>query len=561
MTVDENIPTEMSGQNNPVIPVIDGQRLKVLIEASLTWLKTNQQIVNDLNIFPVPDGDTGTNMVLTMQAAYNEISSSGEHNIGKMAHTIAQGALMGARGNSGVILSQIWRGFARALDSQDTMDASTFVRALGEGRNTAYKGIVRPVEGTILTVAKDIAAEGEKSLQTTSDFNIILENIVQAADVSVRHTPELLPILKQAGVVDSGGKGLFYIFEGMLRLIKGQSLDIPLATVQPLSAMALQETMETIEPGQDYEVVIDFSPSQPLDLERFYNDLTQFGTSIQVGEGDGMYRMHIHVATEKRYLPIDYTMTLGTITRVMMENLVAQVEQIDKLKANKINLTRVEPGQIAVVAISPGFGLSRIFASLGISAIVDGGQTMNPSTEEILKSFENLPTDKIIILPNNKNIILAAQTAANVTVKHVKIVPCSTIPQGLSAMLRLSPDGDLETVYQEMCEAITEVDTGEITIATRSVKMNGVQVKRGEVIALYNGKLVYSASTIEEACLSLLAKANVSDRERITLFFGSDLQAMEVNRIADKIRSVYPNHEVELHEGGQPHYQLIISIE
>jgi dihydroxyacetone kinase-like predicted kinase len=351
------------------------------------------------------------------------------------------------------------------------------------------------------------------------------------------------------------------VFEGMLRFIKGQSLDVPLATVQPLSAMALKETRDTIEPGQDYEVVIDFSPSQPLDLERFYNELTQFGTSIQVGEGDGMYRMHIHVPTEKRYLPIDYTMTLGTITKVMMENLVAQVEQIDKLKANKINLTRVEPGQIAVVAISPGFGLSRIFASLGISAIVDGGQTMNPSTEEILKSFENLPTDKIIILPNNKNIILTAQTAANVTVKSVKIVPCATIPQGLSAMLRLSPDGDLETVFKEMCEAITEVDTGEITIATRSVKMNGVQVKKGEVIALYNGKLVYSASTIDEACLSLLAKANVSDRERITLFFGSDLQAMEVNRIADKIRSVYPNHEVELHEGGQPHYQLIISIE
>ncbi|HEX7433944.1 MAG TPA: DAK2 domain-containing protein [Anaerolineaceae bacterium] len=563
MNVDEQFPHDTSGQNNPIYSSIDGQRLKVLIEASLAWLKTNQQIVNDLNIFPVPDGDTGTNMVLTMQAAYNEISSSGEHNVGRMAHAVAQGALMGARGNSGVILSQIWRGFARALDNLDTMDTPTFVRALGEGRNTAYKGIVRPVEGTILTVAKDIAAEGEKNLETTTDFFTVLENIVQAADVSVKHTPELLPILKQAGVVDSGGKGLFYIFEGMLRYLKGQSLDIPMATVQPLSAMTLQEAKGVIEPGQDYEVVVDFTPDHPLDIERFYNELTQFGTSIQVGEGDGMYRMHIHVPTEKRYYPIDYTMKMGTVTRVMMENLIAQVQhkQVDALKANKISLASVEPGQIAVVAISPGIGITRIFASLGVAAVVDGGQTMNPSTEEILKAFENLPTDHIIILPNNKNIILAAQTASNVTVKNVKIVPCTTIPQGLAAMLRLSPDGDLDKVFKEMTEAIADVDTGEITIATRSVKMNRVQVKKGEVIALYNGKLVYSASSIEEACLGMLAKANVSERERITLFYGSDLQAMEVNRIADKIRSVYPTHEVELHEGGQPHYQLIVSIE
>lgn len=561
MSGDEMSLTDKDGVNSQDYINIDGQQLKVFIEAALTWLKTNQQLVNDLNIFPVPDGDTGTNMVLTMQAALNEINSSGEHNIGRMAHAVAQGALMGARGNSGVILSQIWRGFARELDNLDTMDSATFVRALAEGRDTAYKGIVRPVEGTILTVIKDIAIEAQNSLSSTNDFLLILENIVKAADVSVRHTPELLPILKQAGVVDSGGKGLFYIFEGIHRFLKGQSLETPLASIQPLSSMALNQAKETIEPGQDYEVVIDFSPDHPLDLDRFYNDLTQFGTSIQVGEGDGMYRMHIHVPTEKRYQPIDYTMGLGTITRVMMENLVAQVEQREQTKINKVNLTPIEPGHIAVVATSPGIGITRIFASLGVAAIVDGGQTMNPSTEEIIKSFENLPTDKIIILPNNKNIILAAQTAANVTVKKVRIVPSSTIPQGLSAMLRLSPDGDLDEVYKEMADAINEVDTGEITIATRSIKLNGVQVKKGEVIALFNGKLVYSATTIEEACLGLLATANVTNRERITLFSGSDLQSKEVNRIADKIRSVYPTHEVELHDGGQPHYQLILSIE
>ncbi|HNZ13314.1 MAG TPA: DAK2 domain-containing protein, partial [Anaerolineaceae bacterium] len=293
---------------------LDGQGLKTLVEAALTWLKTNQQTVNALNVFPVPDGDTGTNMLLTLQAAYNEVANSGERNVGKMAHAIAQGALMGARGNSGVILSQIWRGFARGLDSLDVMDAAIMVRALIESRNTAYKGVVRPVEGTILTVIKDVSIAAEQALAETQDLNLLLEQIVQAADVSVKHTPELLPILKQAGVVDSGGKGLFFIFEGMLRYLKDQPLETATTTVMPLAAMQLEETMEAVEAGQDFEVVVDFRPNEPLNLESFYAELSEMGTSIQVGEGDGFYRMHIHVPTENRYLPIDYTMKIGAVT-------------------------------------------------------------------------------------------------------------------------------------------------------------------------------------------------------------------------------------------------------
>ncbi|MDR3574791.1 MAG: DAK2 domain-containing protein [Anaerolineaceae bacterium] len=541
--------------------LLDGQGLKELVEAALTWLKTNQQIVNALNVFPVPDGDTGTNMLLTMQAAYNEIAASGERNVGKMAHAVAQGALMGARGNSGVILSQLWRGFARSLDSMETMDAQILARSLVEARNTAYKGVVRPVEGTILTVAKDVAAAAEESLTETSDLRLILEKIVAAADKSVEHTPELLPILKQAGVVDSGGKGLFFILEGMLRQLNGQPLETVIAKVQPISSMFTKETMETIEPGQDYEVVVDFKPNAPLDLDRFYTDLTKMGTSIQLGEGDGMYRMHIHVPTDKRYDPIDYAMGLGTITKVAMENLVVQVADREDIGSPKLNLALVEPGHIAVVAVSPGLGISRIFASLGANAIVEGGQTMNPSTEEILKSFENLPTDKIVILPNNKNIILAAQSAINMTVKKVAVVPSSTVPQGLEAMLRLLPDGDFDNIVKEMTEALKEVETGEITTATRSVEINGVNVQEGEVIALHNGKLVYSSNNLEDACLGLLEKANAGDKERITLFYGENVSKNSVNEIIDKIRAAYPSHEIESHEGDQPHYQFIIAIE
>ncbi len=560
MSIDQPISAMSDGRNLAKSETIDGQGLKQLVEAGMVWLRTNQQIVNALNVFPVPDGDTGTNMLLTMQAAYAEIARLGEDNVGKMAHAVAQGALMGARGNSGVILSQIWRGFARGLDSLDQMDGPAFSQALSEARSTAYKGVVRPVEGTILTVIKDIAASAEEIVPQTKDITQILETLVTAADQSVQHTPELLPILKQANVVDSGGKGLFFIMEGMLRYLKGQSLETPLTSVQPISAMEVDE-LEEIEPGQDYEVVVDFRPASPLDLENFYNDLAEMGTSIQLGEGDGMYRLHIHVPTENLYHPIDYTKQLGTVTKVSIENLIAQMEDIEKQKTEHLNLAAVEPGQIAVVAVSPGQGLSRIFSSLGVAALVDGGQTMNPSTEEILQAVENLVTDKIIILPNNKNIILAAQQTASVTVKNVAVIPCSSIPQGLSAMLRLDPDGNMERVVKEMNEAIKEVESGEITVATRSVELNGVNVQEGQVIALLNGKLVMSAATLDDAVLGLLEKADTESRERITLFYGNNISRQEVNRIVDLIRSKFPAHEIELHEGGQPHYQFIVSIE
>lgn len=559
MGADIQFPAMTDGREIIKKTTLDGQGLKILVEAGLTWLKANQQLVNSLNVFPVPDGDTGTNMVLTMQAAYGEIVHSSESNIGKMAHAIAHGALMGARGNSGVILSQLWRGFARALDNLPEMNGETLINALTECKNTAYKGVVRPVEGTILTVAKDIAAAADKfrGKDVTLDA---LETIVAEADRSVENTPNLLPILKQAGVVDSGGKGLFIILEGMLRFIKGMPLETT-AVVQPLSQMELDGAMEEVEAGQDYEVVVDFRPNSDLNLEKFYSDLSEMGTSIQVGEGDGMYRMHIHVPTDKRYEPIEYTMGLGTVTKVAIENLLAQMEDQKGKSDEKIIFTPIEPGQIAVIAVSPGAGLSRIFASLGVAAVVEGGQTMNPSTEEIIHSFENLPTDRVILLPNNKNIILAAQNAAQMTVKKVAVIPTKTVPQGLNAMLRHDPDGDLAELAGEMESAISEVETGEITTATRSVEINEVAVQQGEVIALLNGALVASAKDIQSACMELLEKADTADRERITLFYGENYSRQEVNKLSDEIRKVYPRHEIEIHEGGQPHYQLILSIE
>jgi len=416
------------------------------------------------------------------------------------------------------------------------------------------------VDGTILTVSKDIAAAAQTA--TTDDPVEMLRIIVAAADKSVENTPELLPILKQAGVVDSGGKGLFFILEGMLRQIDGQSLDAPLISVQPLSAMNLENALEDVEAGQDWEVVVDFRPKNGFELRSFYEQLESMGTSIQVGEGEGMYRMHIHVPLENRYKPIEYVMELGTITKVAIENLLAQMDELQAgTGAPTLELTNVEAGQIAVVAVSPGTGLSRIFASLGVSALVAGGQTMNPSTKDFLDAFDNLPTDKIIILPNNKNIILAANQAKGVTVKQVYVVPSKTIPQGLAAMLHFDPESDVEKVAGKMSRALDSIITGEITVATRSVEIDGVTVREGQVIGLLNGKLAVAAETVEAACLQLLEKAEAVTYELITLFYGSDLSPAEANRIADLLQKKYPEQEVEVQEGGQPHYQFIISIE
>ena len=540
----------------------DGQAVKHLVEAGLTWLKTNQQTVNSLNVFPVPDGDTGTNMMLTMTSAWNEIKDSGERHAGRMAAMVAKGALMGARGNSGVILSQLWRGFARGLQDCEVIDAAALVRGFQDARDTAYKGVVKPVEGTILTVAKDTATAAEAALAETQDPLEILGRCVPAAEASVNRTPELLPVLKQAGVVDSGGKGLFYILEGMMRHINGEPLDTPLATIQPLSSLNFESAMQEVEEGQDFEVVVDFFPNNKFELQKFYSKLETIGTSIQVGEGEGMYRMHIHVPNDKRYEPIDYIMGIGTITKVAMENLVAQMDDINvKSKNTKLELATIEPNQIAVVVVSPGPGLSRIFASLGAAAIVEGGQTMNPSTQEILSAFENLPTDKVIILPNNKNILMAANQAKDVTVKKVAVVPSKSVPQGLAAMLVHNPDGELDSVADKMTKSLASVKTGEITIATRSVEIDGVKVKEGQVIALLDGKLVTSARSVEESLLDLLKKAKAEEHELIMLIYGEELSQSEANRIVDVVRKAYPSLEIELQDGGQPHYQFIISIE
>lgn len=542
---------------------VDGHALRQGVEAAYTWLRTNHQVVNNLNVFPVPDGDTGTNMMLTMQAAWDEIRAQEESSLGTIAKAVAHGALMGARGNSGVILSQLWRGFARAIDDRDEIDVDGVAEALAEARDTAYKGVVRPVEGTILTVSKDVAQAAEDALISgvTSTLEL-LERVVDAADASVTNTPELLPILKQAGVVDSGGMGLFFILEGMLRSAYGLPLDQTEQATHPLPNLDFEGAQESVEPGQDWEVIVDFRPNGELDVSDFYQHLEAMGTSIQVGEWDGLYRMHIHVPDDTQYVPIDYIRDLGTITKVAIENLMDQLEPAaGSSDGIEIHTENALPGSVAVVAVAPGAGLARVFTSLGAAAVIEGGQTMNPSTKQILSAIDRLASEEILILPNNKNIFMAANQAAELTVKHVKVVPARSVPQGVSAMLRLDRELDLGANLDLMTEALGDSKTGEITVATRSVEIDGVNAEEGQVIGLLEGELVVCGDELGSMLLALLESAGVEGAELITLYHGKDLSAQEANALADTVRDRWPELEVELVDGGQPHYWFILSIE
>ena len=534
---------------------IDGRMLLRLTEAGTTWLRTNQQTVNNLNVFPIPDGDTGTNMLLTMQAALKEVETREERSIGKALHALAHGALMGARGNSGVILSQLWRGFARVLESIDEMDPPTFVRGLLEARDTAYRGVGQPVEGTILTVSKDVASAAERALAHGATSNLdVLEAAVAAAESSVENTPNLLAVLKEAGVVDAGGKGLFFLLEGILRAALGLGLEIPLSTVDAIDFETIRGLTQIIEPGQDWEVVVDFRPPGQLDLKAFVKELTPLGTSIQLGEGDGIVRMHIHVPDQTEFRPIEYCKQWGTVVNVHIENLMDQV-------GPGLTLQPVKPGQVGVVAVASGAGMAKVMASFGASAIVEGGQTLNPSTEEILAAVNGLPTDKVIVLPNNRNILLAAKQAAELSGKQVEVVPALTMPHGIAALIRHDPEGDLADTAATMTAALQDIRSGELTRAVRSVVIDGMQVQQGQVIALLDDRLICACDDLTEAVLGLLQAAEAGKREIITLYRGASLSAEAAEAIATRVRAAYPGQEAELIVGGQPHYDLLVSVE
>ena len=543
----------------------NGQQLRKLMHAGLLWLEKHCQTVNELNVFPVPDGDTGTNMVLTMQSAYGRIQDNDDLHVGKMANQLAQGALMGARGNSGVILSQILRGLARKLREKETFIAEDLAEAFQEAADTAYHGVMKPVEGTILTIIRESAEEATDAAGKSADLRFLMERVVERSQQALERTPDLLPILKQAGVVDSGGQGLVFIFEGMLRYVTGEIDGLQLETAVAFTAAAPAQAFAVPDSGHlenPYDVQFILM-GENLNVPDVRQTIDAMGDSTVVVGDERTIKVHIHVQDPGE--PISYGISLGNITDVVVENMQMQMEEIvGELAPSPVEAepeVHIEPGQIGVVAIAAGDGLSKIFSSLGAAHIVNGGQTNNPSTEEIFQAIQDVPTDKIIILPNNKNIFLAADAARDLSPKNVFVVPTRTAPQGISAMLNLHPDGDLYDVTQAMTLALTQVATGEITTATRSVNLDGVDVKEGEVIGMVDGRLYASGTQIVEVLTVVLEGMDMDEREIVSLYYGADMTPEEAATMAEEIERQFPDVEVETLPGGQPYYYYILGAE
>ena len=535
---------------------VDGQGFKRLIYAGLACLRQHQEEINALNVFPVPDGDTGTNMVLTMQSAWDEVANSSEASVGQVAHQVAHGALMGARGNSGVILSQIWRGLARALDGKEVFTATDLAAAVDEGARTAYKGVIRPVEGTILTVARMVAEEAAHAAAETENLTTVLERLVRRAEEAVARTPEMLQVLAEAGVVDAGGQGLYVILEGMLRHLQGQSISeerpLPRAAELPSAAPAPVEG----EYGYDVQFIV---AGQNLDVDTIQRDIDAMGESALVVGDPSTIKVHVHVADPG--VPLSYAAKLGSLQDVVVEDMQAQYQAYVSRQQQPVAVPVVDASQIGVIAVASGEGLARVFASLGAVAVVRGGQTMNPSTEEILQAVESVPNDRVIILPNNKNIVLAAEQARDLSEKTAAVAPTHTIPQGIAAILALNYQADLEDNVQEMMRAAGEVQTGQVTTATRDAVLNGVAVQEGQIIGIHDGRLSLAGETVAQVVQALLRRMQVENLEIITLYYGADVSEEEAEALAAVVREEYPEQEFEVVEGGQPHYFYIISAE
>ncbi len=565
----------MGKRGDDVVHALDGHDFKQMVFAGLSWLQHHQAAINALNVFPVPDGDTGTNMTLTMTSAWDEIANFEEENVGAMVSKMAHGALMGARGNSGVILSQIWRGFARSLDSKVTCNVEDMVLAMREASETAYKGVVKPVEGTILTVVRDVAEETAIAALETHDMVQLAERMVLRAKTSVAHTPALLPVLRQAGVVDSGGQGFLVILEGMLRYLKGVPIteDVKLAQVVDLDThpqVIEAHGVEGVEFDSAYPYDVQFIiVGQDMPVDEIRMGIEELGDCpLTVGDS---YTIKVHVHVADPGIPISFGAKWGSLRDVVVEDMQAQYQEfisgrdqhpvLGPDQAYPAGMGMEEAPNIAVVVVAAGNGLARVFLSLGATGIIEGGQTMNPSTAQILEAVEQVASDKVIILPNNKNILLAAQQASEVCAKEVVVVPTRNIPQGISALLTLDQSATLDGNVSSMLRAMKEVTTCEVTWATRNVALNGIEVREGDAIGLLEGELVVDATSFGEAVHWLLAEAELEDRELVTLYYGADVEAVQAQTLADDLADAYPDLEFEVVEGLQPHYPYIISIE
>jgi len=535
--------------------VVSGTDLRQMLAMGAAILEENVEMVNSLNVFPVPDGDTGTNMLLTVQSALDEVSKTSGDDFGAVAQSAAHGSLMGARGNSGVILSQLFRGIAKVADARKTLGGPEVALALKEGANTAYRGIGKPVEGTILTVAREAADAAVAASQLDGDVGNVLRKAVEAGRQSLERTPELLPALKDAGVVDAGGQGYLLLLEGILMVVTGERIPPVISPVQKVQRVVpvVEEVTASMEYGYCTELLVR---GEALPIDEIRRRVEASGSSAMVvGESD---LVHIHVHTYQPGEILNVAGQYGMLEKIKVENM--QLQHTAYLSSFK-SQEPVKVDGVGVVTVAVGGGLTRVFRDLGAAAAVAGGQSMNPSIEELVHGADHAGYARVILLPNNPNVVMTAQQAIALAEIDLKVVPTRTLCEGIAAMVAFNPSVEVESNLAAMAEAAAAVRTVEVTRAVRTTRFNGMQVEEGQAIGLLDGTLVESGNSLEEVALGVLERAGVAEREVVTIYYGEGVMAQEGERLAASLGDRWSHIECQVVEGGQPHYPYLISVE
>ena len=539
-----------------------------MVRVATHRLGRNAEFINSLNVYPVPDGDTGTNMNLTIESGAKAVSENTSTSVGDLTESLAKGMLMGARGNSGVISSQLFRGVYKATQGMKTLNAQELANAFSNGVATAYKAVMKPVEGTILTVARVAAQEGANKANETDDVEEVMKAIVEGAKAALKTTPDLLPVLKQVGVVDSGGQGLLFIYEGFLEGLLGENfadryqpdegeMDEMINAMHHQSVQSQLSTQD-IANGYCTEIMVDLTADvpnkKPFDLEEFRAHLSQIGDSLLAVSDDEVAKVHIH--TEHPGAVFEYGKQFGQLGKIKIDNMRIQHETI-------VNNSEEEQESVdfAVIAVASGNGIRKLFESEGVNRIISGGQTMNPSTQDIIDAIKKSGAKKAIVLPNNGNIVMAAKQAAEVSDIPVGIVPTKTISQGLTAMLSFDADDSLDDNVESMTDALEDVVSGEVTKANRDTTINGVEIHENDYLGIIDGDIQVAETDLINSTIDMVEKMLDEDSEIITIMFGRDSNKEEANQVAEALKNKHDDLEFEIHNGGQPVYNFLISVE
>ncbi len=548
---------------------IDGLLLRDMVMAGTAILEKNREAVDALNVFPVPDGDTGTNMSLTMQSATREINSKEFLRADEAANALAKGALKGARGNSGVITSQLLRGFAKALNGVEKITPVQFAEALMKGSEMAYKAVMKPKEGTILTVARVVAEDALKQVKKApDDYDQLINVMLKSGEAILKKTPDMLPALKQAGVVDSGGRGLMLIYQGYAAVLRGEDINSADSLMED-DVQVVEEDCHDLTRDLTYSYCVSFTLNHfrddcdEHDLDSFRRRLNRIGDCVSVNGDLSEAKVHLH--TDNPGFALDYGIELAEINGIKIDNLAAmkrELEKADQPPAEPAEEKTDEPEkQYGFVAVSLGAGFSKFFQDLNVDQIVEGGQTMNPSVDDLLNAIKHVNASCVFILPNNGNVIFAANQAAELSKKDVRVIPTKNVAMGIAAAIafqnELSPDDNM----QRMNEAAQHVKTAMVTYAIRDSEYNGIAIKQGDIIGLHNGQIEFSGKSVHDVVLEMMKKIITDEDELITIYYGADIQESDAQSITSEIESQYDYCDVECHNGGQPLYYYLISVE